>query len=153
MEVISNKKIMFSILSQFRKQFALFSTAVALIATLLAPIPAFAQSRAGGGGLKDDIGELELPKTEGVKLDQIRDFVVNGVNFFLGFILVFAVLMALVGGYQILASAGDEAAYKKGLTYLKNAVVAILLVFGIGIVLNTILSLLEGNSFLSIFGV
>ena len=121
---------------------------LALLATFLIPASALAQS----GGLQNDIGNLNLPKTQGITLDQIRTFVINGINFFLAFIVVFAVLMGLVGGYKILFSAGKEDAYKQGLTYLKNAAIAIAIVFGIGIVLNTILNLLSNNSFLTIFG-
>ena len=57
--------------------------------------------------------------------DTIIDIIKRFINYALGFLALIALVMLLWGGYKMVASGGDEGAYKEGLKILKNAAIGI----------------------------
>lgn len=57
--------------------------------------------------------------------DSIITIIKNFINYALGFLALIALVMLLWGGYKMVASGGDEGAYKEGLKILKNAAIGI----------------------------
>lgn len=89
---------------------------------------AFAQN-AGGGG----VGFYDPSRSAGINVggagtDQgegILDIFKNFINYALGFLALIAFAMLIWGGYKMVASGGDEEAYKEGIKVLKNAAIGI----------------------------
>lgn len=57
--------------------------------------------------------------------ETIIDIIKRFINYALGFLALIALVMLLWGGYKMVASGGDENAYKEGLKILKNAAIGI----------------------------
>lgn len=78
--------------------------------------PFYDPSKAGGVGVAGagtDQGET------------IIDIIKRFINYALGFLALIALCMLLWGGYKMVASGGDEGAYKEGIKILKNAAIGI----------------------------
>ncbi len=57
--------------------------------------------------------------------ETIIDIIKRFINYALGFLALIALVMLLWGGYKMVASGGDEGAYKEGIKILKNAAIGI----------------------------
>ncbi len=57
--------------------------------------------------------------------ETIIDIIKRFINYALGFLALIALCMLLWGGYKMVASGGDEGAYKEGIKILKNAAIGI----------------------------
>ena len=84
---------------------------------------------AGGGW----VWFYDPSKTDGINIwgsgtDQwegILDIFKRFINYALGFLAFIAFAMLIWGGYKMVASGGDEEAYKEGIKILKNAAIGI----------------------------
>lgn len=89
---------------------------------------AFAQG-AGGSGLPfNDPAKTNWIQVSWTGTDQgegIIDIIKRFINYALGFLALIALCMLLWGGYKMVASGGDEGAYKEGIKILKNAAIGI----------------------------
>ncbi len=63
--------------------------------------------------------------TWGDAKDRIIDVIKNFINYALGFLALIAFGMLIYGGYKMVASGGDDGAYKEGIGILKNAAIGI----------------------------
>lgn len=91
-------------------------TTLGLVSTTFAQGTFFDPTKTTGlnvGGAGADQGET------------IIDIIKRFINYALGFLALIALVMLLWGGYKMVASGGDENAYKEGLKILKNAAIGI----------------------------
>lgn len=110
------------------KMFGLYLIAGSVTLGLLAFVnDAFAQGAGGGTAFYDP------DKTAGLNVgwagtdqgESIIDIIKRFINYALSFLALIALGMLLWGGYKMVASGGDEEAYKEGLKILKNAAIGI----------------------------
>jgi Type IV secretion system pilin len=88
----------------------------------------FAQGAGAGGTPFYDPTKAGGTNVAGAGTDQgegIIDIVKRFINYALGFLALIALCMLLWGGYKMVASGGDEGAYKEGIKILKNAAIGI----------------------------
>jgi PKD repeat protein len=89
-------------------------------------------------------GELGVLNPEGyadalVRSTDLRDFIMTIVNFALGFLGLFAVLIVIYGGVLYVGSGGEEEKTKTGKNAIKYAAIGLLIVLGSFAFVNTIL--------------
>lgn len=95
-------------------------------------------------------GGIRAPTPEGYdsSLTQVksgREFVVKVVNYALGFLGLFAVLMVIYGGFLYLSSAGESDGPEKGKKTIMYAVIGIIIIMGSYAIVNTVLKAPGGN--------
>lgn len=112
----------------FHKMFGLYLIAGSITLGLLIFVnDAFAQGAAGGTAFYDPEKTTGL-NVGGAGTDQwesIIDIIKRFINYALSFLALIALAMLLWGGYKMVASWGDEEAYKEWLKILKNAAIGI----------------------------
>lgn len=95
-------------------------------------------------------GGLKPPTPEGYdsSLTQVksgREFVVKVVNYALGFLGLFAVLIVIYGGFLYLSSGGESDGPEKGKKAIMYAIIGILIIFASYAIVNTVLKAPGGN--------
>lgn len=108
---------------------------VALLAVLLAPSFALA------------ITPVPVP-IEGKKiglstLETLVEDIADTIIYIAGFIVVGYIVLA---GFKMVSSRGNEAEFKKGKDMLRNAIIGALVVFGVGLIVNTIANIARDPS-------
>lgn len=107
----------------------------------------------GGTGVvtfTDFQGGLKPPTPDGydASLTQVksgREFVVKVVNYALGFLGLFAVLIIIYGGFLYVSSAGESEGPEKGKKAIMYAIIGIIIIFASYAIVNTVLKAPGGN--------
>lgn len=107
----------------------------ALLAVLL--VPSFALA----------ISPVPVP-IEGKKiglstLETLVEDIADTIIYIAGFIVVGYIVLA---GFKMVSSRGNEAEFKKGKDMLRNAIIGALVVFGVGLIVNTIANIARDPS-------
>ncbi len=89
-------------------------------------------------------GELAPPSTEGyapglTQATDARSFILNVVNFFLGFLGLIAVVIIIYGGFLYVTDAGKGDGSKKGKQAISGALIGIIIILSSFAIVNTIL--------------
>ncbi len=110
----------------------------------------FQSDETGIVSFTDFEGGLQPPTPTGYDptLTQVqsgREFVVKVVNYALGFLGLFAVIMVIYGGFLYVSSAGESEGPEKGRKTILYAVIGILIIMGSYVIVNTVLKAPGGN--------
>jgi len=112
---------------------------------LAAPFLAYAQSQVSNGlqtsGLQGIFGTGGLNNST-----SLSDLIVNGIRLMLMFAGAIAVVFVIIGGYQYLASGGNDEIAEKGKKTLLNAVIGIIIIVLAYVIINVIVNTLTSNS-------
>ncbi|MCD6110004.1 PKD domain-containing protein [bacterium] len=89
-------------------------------------------------------GGLQPPSTEGydptlTQETNLRDYIVNVVNFVLGFLGLVAVIMVIYGGYLYVTAAGEEENTTKGKKSVSYAMIGIVIILVSFALVNTVI--------------
>ena len=89
-------------------------------------------------------GGLQPPSAEGydptlTQQTNLRDFVVNAVNFVLGFLGLAAIIMIIYGGFMYVTAAGAEEKTTKGKKSVTYAIVGIVIILISFALVNTVI--------------
>jgi hypothetical protein len=112
---------------------------------LAAPLFAYAQSQVGTGlqasGLQSIFGTGGLNGSS-----SLSDLIVKGIQLMLMFAGAIAVLFVIIGGYQYLASGGNDETAEKGKKTLLNAVIGIIIIVLAYVIINVIINTVSSNT-------
>lgn len=75
---------------------------------------------------------------EGLTLSKIVMLVEDVVNVFITIAEIGAIAMIVYSGFTMATAGDDPAKFKKGKTMLINSCIGLLVIFGVGIIINTI---------------
>ncbi|MBN1494772.1 PKD domain-containing protein [Candidatus Peregrinibacteria bacterium] len=89
-------------------------------------------------------GGLKAPSTEGydpslTQQTNLRDFVINAVNFILGFLGLLAVIIVIYGGFMYLTAMGNEEKTGKGKKSIMYAMIGIVIILISFALVNTVI--------------
>lgn len=110
----------------------------------------FRDDGSGVVSFTDFQGGLKPPTPDGydASLTQVksgREFVIKVVNYALGFLGLFAVLIVIYGGFLYVSSAGESEGPEKGKKAIMYAIIGIIIIFGSYAIVNTVLKAPGGN--------
>lgn len=110
---------------------------------MLAPVvnAASASPYMGGGTATttSDGTTIQLPGDQTFKGDDsLITTIKRAVNILLSFLGLIALIILLVGGFQMVTAAGDENKYKKGFTILRQAAIGLLFIWLAALFVNLI---------------
>jgi hypothetical protein len=115
------------------------------IAFLVMPFLAYAQSTVSNGlqtsGLQSIFGTSGLNGSQ-----SLSDLIVNVIRLMLLFAGAIAVVFVIIGGYQYIASGGNEETAEKGKKTLINAIIGIIVVVLAYAIINVIVNLVGSGS-------
>ena len=115
------------------------------LAFLVMPFLAYAQSAVStglsGSGMTSVFGTTGLNSSQ-----SLSDLIVNVIRIMLLFAGAIAVFFVIVGGYQYIASGGNEETAEKGRKTLINAIIGIIVVVLAYAIINVIVNLVGSNS-------
>lgn len=115
------------------------------LAFLVMPFLAYAQTTVGNG--LSNSGMMSLFGSTGLNSSQsLSDLIVNVIRIMLLFAGAVAVFFVIVGGYQYIASGGNEETAEKGKKTLINAIIGIIVVVLAYAIINVIVNLVGSNS-------
>ena len=101
---------------------------------------AYAQVDLGRGKIE---GQVNVPMSAD---PDIRQFVVDVINFIVNFVALAAVIAIIVAGFYLLMGFGTETSSQKARKIILYAVIGIIVIFFSKIIVNFILGALSGNS-------
>jgi hypothetical protein len=112
---------------------------------LLAPFLAYAQSAVSNGlqssGLQSIFGTGGLNGSQ-----SLSDLITRVIDILLTFAAVIAIVFVIIGGYQYLASGGNEESAEKGKKTLINAIIGVVVIVLAYAIINVIVNLVGSNS-------
>lgn len=76
-------------------------------------------------------------------LETLVEDIADTIIYIAGFIVVGYIVLA---GFKMVSSRGNEAEFKKGKDMLRNAIIGALVVFGVGLIVNTIANIARDPS-------
>jgi hypothetical protein len=115
------------------------------LAFLVMPFLAYAQTTVGNG--LTNSGMTSLFGSTGLNSSQsLSDLIVNVIRIMLLFAGAIAVFFVIVGGYQYIASGGNEETAEKGRKTLINAIIGIIVIVLAYAIINVIVNLVGSNS-------
>ncbi len=115
------------------------------LAFLVMPFLAYAQTTVGNG--LSNSGMMSLFGSTGLNSSQsLSDLIVNVIRIMLLFAGAIAVFFVIVGGYQYIASGGNEETAEKGRKTLINAIIGIIVIVLAYAIINVIVNLVGSNS-------
>lgn len=82
---------------------------------------------------------LNVPWSDLKASDSLLQTVRKAINWILGILGMIALIILLVGGFQMVTAAGDENKYKKGFTILKQAGIGLLFIWLAALFVNMIM--------------
>lgn len=114
-------------------------------ALLALPLLAFADGSVTNG--LQNSGLLSIFGTGGLNSSQsLSDLIVRVIDLLLTFAGVVAIVFVVIGGYQYIASGGNEEAAEKGKKTLINAIIGIVVVVLAYAIINVLVNLVGSNS-------
>ncbi len=75
----------------------------------------------------------------------LKQIIVTGINWLLGFLGLIAIIMVIYGGFLYLTSGGDDAAASKGRTVILYAIIGIVIILLSYAIVNTVIRIFEGQ--------
>lgn len=69
--------------------------------------------------------------------------IVEGINFFIGFSALFAVILIIVGGVKYITAGGDDEKIKQGSGTITNAIIGFVIVLIASLIVKTVISLVN----------
>lgn len=82
---------------------------------------------------------IETSRIIGIAGSNLPEFIVNTINWFIGFAAVLSVVMIIVSGFQFVTSFGDPKKISKATSSLVFAIVGVVLVFVAPLIIQFIL--------------
>lgn len=82
---------------------------------------------------------IETSKIIGIAGNNLPEFIVNTINWFIGFAAVLSVVMIIVSGFQFVTSFGDQKKISKATSSLIFAIVGMVLVFVAPLIIQFVL--------------
>ncbi len=76
-------------------------------------------------------------------IETLIEDIVDTIIYIAGFIVVGFIVLA---GFKMVTARGNDAEFKKGKDMLKNAIIGALVVFGVGLIVNTIANIAQDPS-------
>lgn len=81
---------------------------------------------------------LEIPINGTTSVKDVGDYVQTVYHYLLGFAMIVAIVMVMIGGLQYLLAAGGASSTKEGKAKINNAVIGLILLFAAALILQTV---------------
>lgn len=114
------------------------------VETQATPTPSSSQVNIAGNLSNVTVKDIVL--TNPLKFTTAQEIIVSVINLILSIAAFAAIIMIIFGGYQYMASTGDQAKVEGARKTLTNAIIGLVIVILSYIILNTVTALLTGGS-------